>query len=54
MATRVFDEIKFCEQTTSQGTFLQSFVQTGPAVWEEMFTELLTMRHKWMTDTGPP
>ena len=38
MATRVFDGIKFCEQflkRTSQGTFLPSLVQIGPAVWEE-------------------
>ena len=37
MATRVFDEIKFCEQLlkrTSQETFLPSLVQIGPAVWE--------------------
>ena len=35
MATRVFDGIKFCEQVlkrTSQGTFLPSLVQIGPAV----------------------
>ena len=46
MATRVFDGIKFCEQflkKTSQGTFLPSLVQIGPAVKEElMFKELLT------------
>ena len=45
MATRVFNGIKFCEQfskTTSQGTFLPSFVQTGPAVWEKkMFKEIV-------------
>ena len=38
MATRVFDGIKFCEQflkRTSQGTFLPSLVQIGPAVLEE-------------------
>ena len=45
MATRVFDGIKFCEQflkRTSQGTFLPSFVQIGPAVLEEkMFKEIV-------------
>ena len=45
MATRVFDGIKFCEQVlkrTSQGTFLPSLVQIGPAVWEEkMFKEIV-------------
>ena len=45
MATRVFDGIKFCEQflkRTSQGTFLPSLVQIGPAVWEEkMFKEIV-------------
>ena len=44
MATRVFDGIKFCEhflKRTSQGTFLPSLVQTGPAVWEKMFTEIV-------------
>ena len=38
MATRVFDRIQFCEQffkRISHGTFLQSLVQIGPAVWEE-------------------
>ena len=35
MATTVFDGIKFCEQSlkrTTQGTFLPSLVQIGPAV----------------------
>ena len=44
MATRIFDGIKFCEQLlkrTSQGTFLQSLVQIGPAVWEKMFKEIV-------------
>ena len=45
MATRVFDGIKFCEQflkRTSQGTFLPSLVQIGPAVWEvKMFKEIV-------------
>ena len=45
MATRVFDGIKFFEQflkRTSQGTFLPSLVQIGPAVWEEkMFKEIV-------------
>ena len=38
MATRVFDAIKFCAQflkRTSQGKFLPSLVQIGPAVREE-------------------
>ena len=42
MATRVFDGIKFCEQSlkkTSQGTILPSLVQIGPAFWEEMFKQ---------------
>ena len=42
MATRVLDGIKFCEQflkKTSQGTFLPSLVQIGPAIWEKMFKE---------------
>ena len=41
MATRVFNGIKFCEQflkRTSQGTFLPSLVQIGPAVWEKLLT----------------
>ena len=55
MATRVFDGIKFCEQflkRTSQETFLPSFVQIGPAVWEErMFKEIVDdARHT--TDDG--
>ena len=40
MATRDFDDIKFCEyflKRTSQKTFLPSLVQIGPVVWEEMF-----------------
>ena len=44
MATRVFDEIKFCEQVlkrTSQGTFLPSLVQICSTVWEEMFKEIV-------------
>ena len=45
MATRLFNGIKFCEQflkRTSQGTFLQSLVQIGQAVWEEtMFKEIV-------------
>ena len=36
MATRVFDGLKFCEHVlkkkTTQGTFLSSLVQIGPAV----------------------
>ena len=42
--SRVSDGIKFCEQSlqrTSQGTFLPSLVQIGPAVWEEMFKEIV-------------
>ena len=49
MATRVFDGIKFCEQflkRTSQGTFLPSLVQIGPAVWEKkMFKEIVDDGH---------
>ena len=45
MATRGFDEIKFCEHVlkrTSQGTFPPSLVQIGPAVLEEkMFKEIV-------------
>ena len=45
MVTRLFDGIKFCEQILkriSQGTFLPSLVQIGPAVWEEkMFKEIV-------------
>ena len=44
MATTVFDGINFCEQfikRTSQGTFLPSLVQIGPAVWEEKFKEIV-------------
>ena len=43
MATRVFDGIKFCEQSlkrTSQGIFLPSLGKIGPAVWE-MFKEIV-------------
>ena len=54
MATRVFDGIKFCEQRlkrTSQGTFLPSLVQIGPAVWEEkMFKEIVDNAQR-TTDT---
>ena len=56
MATRVFDGIKFCEQLlkrTSQGTFLPSLVQIGPAVWEEkMFKEIVDNARR--TNTSPP
>ena len=49
MATRVFDGIEFCEQflkRISQGTFLPSLVQIGPAVWEKkMFKEIVDDRH---------
>ena len=45
MATRVFDEIKYCVQVlkrASQGTFLLSLVQIGPVVWEEkIFKEIV-------------
>ena len=45
MATRVFDGIKFYDQfskRTSQGTFLLSLVQIGPAVWvEKMLKEIV-------------
>ena len=55
MATRVFDGIKFCEQffkRTTQGTFLPSLVQIGPAVWEElMFNEIVDDARR-TTDTG--
>ena len=55
MATRVFDGIKFCEQflkRTSQGTFLPSLVQIGPAIWEEeMFKEIVDDAQR-MTDDG--
>ena len=50
MATRVFDEIKFCAQIlkrTSQGTFLPSLIQIGTAVWEEeMFKEIVDDAHR--------
>ena len=56
-SVRVFDGIKFCEQflkRTSQGTFLPSLVQIGPAVWEEkMFKEIVDDARQ-MTDTSPP
>ena len=55
MATRVFDGIKFCEQflkRTSQGTFLPSLVQIGPAVWENMFIEIDDNRPQ-LTDDHP-
>ena len=48
MATRVFNGIKFCEQIlkrTSQGTFLPSWVQIGPAAWEEMFKKIVDDAH---------
>ena len=49
MATRVLDEIKFCEKLlkrTSQGTFLPSLVQIGSVVWEEkMFKEIVDDGH---------
>ena len=44
MANRVFDGIKFCEQVlkrTFEGTFLPSLVKIGPAVWKEMFKEIV-------------
>ena len=48
MATAVFDGITFCEQflkNTSQGTFLSSLVQIGPAVLEEkIFREIVDAR----------
>ena len=54
MATRVFDGIKFCEdflKSTSQGTFLPSLVQTGPAVWEEkMFKEIVDDARRTLDD----
>ena len=57
MATRVFDGIKFCEQflkRISEGTFLPSLVQIGPAVWEEkMFKEIIHDARQ-TTDTSPP
>ena len=49
MATRVLDGINFCEQflkKTSQGTFLASLVQIGPAVWEKMFKEIVDDRRR--------
>ena len=56
MATRVLDWIKFCAhflKRTSQGTFLPSLVQIGPAVWEEeMFKEVVD-DGKRTTDTRP-
>ena len=55
MATRVFDGIEFCEKflkRTSQGTFLPSFVQIGPAAWEEkMFLEIV--ENAWRTPHHP-
>ena len=47
MTTSVYDGIKFCQQFlkwTSQGRFLPSLVQIGPAVWEEMFKEIVARR----------
>ena len=55
MATRVFDGIKFCEhflKRTSQGTFLPSLVQTGPAVRKKkMFKEIVDDARR-TTDDG--
>ena len=55
MATRVFDGIKFFEQylkRPSQGTFLPSLVQIGPAVWEEkMFKRIVDEES---SDISPP
>ena len=57
MATRILDEIKFCEhffRRTSQGTFLPSLVQIGPAVLEEkMFKEIVDEAQRTL-DTSPP
>ena len=55
IATRVFDRIKFCEQIlkrTSKGTFLPSFVQIGPVVWEKMFKEIVDDARQ-TTDIAP-
>ena len=56
MASRVFDGIKFCEQflkRTSEGTFLTSLIQIGPANWEnKMFKEIVDDARR-TTDTGP-
>ena len=57
MATRFFDGIKFCEQflkRTSQGTFLPSLVQIGPAVWEEKMVKEIVDDAQQTTDTSPP
>ena len=57
MATRVLDGIKFCEQIlkrTSQGTFLPSLVQIGPAVWEEKMFKGIVDDARWTKDTSPP
>ena len=53
MATRVFDGIKFCGhflKRTSQGTFLPSLVQIGPALWRRRcLKKLLTTHHRRRT-----
>ena len=57
MAIRVFDGIKFCEQFLkrfSQGTFLPSLVQIGPAVWEEKILKEIVDDAWRTTDTAPP
>ena len=54
MATRAFDGINFCEQLfkkTSQGPFLPSVGQIGPAVWEKMFKEIVDDARR-TTDDG--
>ena len=57
MATRDSDGIKFCGQIlkkTSQGTFLPSLVQIGPAVWEEkMFKEIIDELRRKQTPGDP-
>ena len=54
MATRIWDGIKFCEhfwKKTSNGTFLTSLVQIGPAVWEEkMFKEIVAYARRLTDD----
>ena len=58
MATTVFDGIKFCEQflkMTSQGTFLPSLVQIGPAVWgEKMFKKNVDSTRQTQDHLKPP
>ena len=52
IATRVFDEIKFCEQIlkrTSQGTFLPSLVWIGPVIWEMTFKKTVDAGDEWQT-----